>query len=219
VFVDESHASGVWEPSYNFLGFGLFFFDMDNDGHDDAFVANGHVQPKVHTYTAQTTYAERNQLFHHVGGGRFAEVGLSAGPPFRRERVSRGAAFGDLDNDGDLDLLISNNNGPAELLRNEGAKNNRWVQFALRGTKSNRNAIGAKVRLTVNGRTQTKWVRSGSSYLSQSMRRLHFGLGSAEHLDRLEVTWPSGARESFDAAALETGRMHHLVEGAGRAFR
>ncbi len=217
-FTDVSHTSGVWEPSYNFLGFGLFFFDFDNDGFDDAFVANGHVQPKVHDDTPRTTYAQRNLLFRNSGSGKFVEVSPSAGQPFTVERVSRGAAYGDFDNDGSLDILVGNNNQPAELLRNEGARGNNWIQFLLRGTKSNRNAIGAKVQLAAGGRKQTRWVRSGSSYLSQSMLRLHFGLGSTSGIEQLEVSWPSGLRESFNAKSLPAARLHQLDEGSGRVL-
>jgi hypothetical protein len=222
MFTDVSHVSGVWQASYNLLGFGLFFFDYDNDGWSDALVVNGHIQPRVQDYTPQTSYAERKLLFRNTGRGRFDEVGPSAGKPFSVRRVSRGAAFGDYDNDGDLDVLVSNNGQPAELLRNEGTTGNHWIEIELRGGKgkegqpkrsSNRNGIGAKVTVTAGGKTQTQWLRSGSSYCSQSALRLHFGLGNAPSVEDVRVRWSSGREETFTVS--KVNQRVRLVEGTG----
>ena len=233
MFTDVSHVSGVWQASYNLLGFGLFFFDYDNDGLSDALVVNGHIQPRVQDYTPNTTYAERKLLFHNAGHGRFDEVGPSAGNPFAVRRVSRGAAFGDYDNDGDLDVLVSNNNQPAELLRNGGTTGNNWIEIELRGRKgkegegqkdqpphpplSNRNGIGAKVTVTAGGKTQTQWLRSGSSYCSQSALRLHFGLGNAHGVERVHVRWSSGREETFGVS--KVNQRVRLVEGMGHSVQ
>jgi hypothetical protein len=200
LFIEASFRVGVGQPSFLLLGFGLFFGDYDNDGLQDAFVANGHVQDDINLLQSTITYAERNLLFRNLGDGNFREVGRQSGTPFTIERVSRGAAYGDYDNDGDLDILITNNNGPAELLRNEGGNKQNWLQVEVRGKKgkegegrgSNREAIGAKVIVKTGNVTQRQWVRSGSSYLSESMRRLHFGLGRAAQADLVEVRFPSG---------------------------
>jgi enediyne biosynthesis protein E4 len=176
-----------------YLGFGLFFFDVDNDGRSDLFVTNGHVQDDIHLFQSNLRYAQRCQLFRREGGLRFTEVGASAGEPFRSERVGRGAAYGDVDNDGDLDILLSNNGGPAELLRNETTPRGHWLQVETHGTRSNRGGLGAEVIVTAGGRRQRQWVRGGSSYCSASTRCLHFGLRDAARVDQVEVRWPSGA--------------------------
>ncbi|MCS6858975.1 MAG: CRTAC1 family protein [Abditibacteriales bacterium] len=217
MFSDISHVSGVWQASYNLLGFGLFFFDYDDDGLSDALVVNGHIQPRVQDYSPHTTYAERKLLFRNLGGGRFAEVGSSAGQPFVVQRVSRGAACGDYDNDGDLDVLVSNNNQPAELLRNVGGTGNNWIEIELQGRSSNRNGIGAKVTVTAGGKTQTQWLRSGSSYCSQSALRLHFGLGKASRVERVRVRWSNRKEETFEVS--EVNQRVRLVEGTGRPVR
>jgi hypothetical protein len=202
LFLEVASATGFREPSLLLLGFGLFFGDYDNDGWKDAFVANGHINDDIHLLQSNVTHGERNLLFRNRRNGKFEEIGRKAGKPFSYQRVSRGAAYGDYDNDGDLDVLITNNNDVAELLRNESPKRN-WLQVELRGKKgnegegkgSNRNGIGAKVRVGVGKSAQTDWVRSGSSYCSQSMRRLHFGLGDAAQVDWLEVTWTDGRKQ------------------------
>jgi hypothetical protein len=209
MFTDRSYEAGLALTHMPYLGFGLFFFDANNDSRPDLFVANGHVQDDIHLFQNNLRYAERCQLFRGMGGLRFVEISEAAGEPFRRERVGRGAAYGDYDNDGDLDLLLTTNGGPAELLRNDTKARFHWLQVELQGagtTGSNvarpaprasrpagsRNGLGAEVIVSAGGRRQRQWVRSGSSYCSASMRRLHFGLWEATRVDRVEVRWPGG---------------------------
>jgi hypothetical protein len=192
LFTDRTYETGMGEPSLQPLGFGLFFFDYDNDGWKDAFVANGHIQPEIARYEPGQTFAQEPLLFHNRGDGNFEEVHRQSGAALTRALVGRGAACGDFDNDGALDILVTGNGGPARLLRNEGGSQNNWLEIGLLGHKSNRDGIGAEVRVQVGGRTLRDQVRSGSSYLSASDLRLHFGLGRAAQADRVEVRWPSG---------------------------
>jgi hypothetical protein len=202
VFVEVASAAGFREPSLLLLGFGLFFFDFDNDGWQDAFVANGHVNDDINLLYSNITHGQRNLLMRNLGNGRFEDFGKKAGAPFMEQRVSRGAAYGDYDNDGDLDILITNNNDDAQLLRNDSPQRN-WLQIELRGKRgkegkgrgSNRNGIGAQVRVGVGDTVQTDWVRSGSSYCSQSMLRRHFGLGDQTVVNWVEVTWTDGHKQ------------------------
>jgi enediyne biosynthesis protein E4 len=194
-FTDRAYEAGLGPPSLNLLGFGLVFFDYDNDGLLDAFVANGHIQPEIHLRSAELSYAERPLLFHNLGSGQFAEVGHSLGGPFLRESVGRGAAQGDFNNDGRLDLLITSNGGPAELLRNDGGPaaaepKSHWLELQLTGRPPNTGALGAQVTVRAGSLVQRRTVRTGSSYLSQSMTRLHFGLGSHAQADSVGVRWP-----------------------------
>jgi hypothetical protein len=198
-FSDVAFQVGLGEAHLRFLGFGLFFFDYDNDGNKDIFVGNGHIEPNIAQFGEGVSYGERNQLFRNRGDGSFDEVGQQLGAPFRYERVTRGAAYGDFDNDGELDILVANNGQPAELLRNDGGNHRNWLQVELRGKGpggksggSNRDGIGALVTARAGSLTQRDYVSSGSSYCSQSMLRRHFGLGSSGVVDELEVRWPSG---------------------------
>jgi enediyne biosynthesis protein E4 len=193
LFTDRTYEAGLASTHLAYLGFGLFFFDADNDGRPDLFVNNGHVQDDIQLFQNNLRYAEPCQLFRGEGGGRFTDVSATAGAPFRRARVGRGAAYGDVDPDGRLDILLTSNNGPAELLRNDTVPHRHWLQVETRGTKSNRDGLGAEVTVTAGGRRQRQWVRSGSSYCSASMRWPHFGLGDAARVDSVEVRWPSGA--------------------------
>jgi hypothetical protein len=213
LFTDRTYEAGLATTHLAYLGFGLFFFDADNDGRPDLFVNNGHVQDDIQLFQNNLRYAQRCQLFRGLGGLHFAEVGRAAGEPFRRERVGRGAAYGDFDNDGDLDLLLTSNGGPAELLRNDTRPLRHWLQVTLQGSAgrgrqgdgatgrgavhgpvrwSNRDGLGAEVRVMAGGRLQRQWVRAGSSYCSTSMRRLHFGLGDTARVEQVEVRWPGG---------------------------
>lgn len=215
-FMDAAPDVGMFQPTLNYVGWSLFFFDMDNDGRLDAFQGNGHIQPDINAYFPHLTYGQRNLLFHHRGKGAYAEVGAASGTPFAAQRVTRGAAYGDYDNDGDLDILVVNNNDVAELLRNQGGNRGHWLQVELTGTRANRNGIGATVAVTAGGLTQRRWVRSGSSYLSQSMRRLHFGLGSATQAERVEVQWPGGGTTRLAGIAADRRITIHQ-EGALQA--
>ena len=203
--------------SLNLLGFGLIFFDYDNDGRLDAFVANGHIQPDVHRQSTELTHAERPLLFHNAGGGQFVEVGGAFGGPFAREGVGRGAAYGDFNNDGDLDLLVTDNGGPAELLRNDRAAPRdrgkpHWLEFRLVGRPPNTGALGALVTARAGDLVQRRTVRTGSSYLSQSMTRLHFGLGSHVQVDTVEVRWPDGT--ATHSAHVPVDRIVTLYQSA-----
>jgi hypothetical protein len=196
LFVDEAPSSAVGRASLLSLAFGVFFFDYDLDGHPDIFAANGHIEDEIGRVQPKVSYRESALLFHNLGNGRFDNVSTSAGPAFAQPRVARGAAYADFDHDGDLDVLISTNNGPAVLLRNDGGNRNHWLSVRLSGVRSNRDGIGAVVRVSSAGGKQWNMVRSGSSYCSQSDLALTFGLG-ADASASVEVIWPSGAKQEF----------------------
>ncbi|MFQ5790758.1 MAG: CRTAC1 family protein, partial [Acidobacteriota bacterium] len=177
-------------------GFGTNFFDMDSDGDQDIFVANGHIMDHPRFLSDATSYAQRNQLYENQGG-HFSDISARGGAHFRDQKVSRGTAFGDWDNDGDVDLLVMNNNEAPNLLRNESPRRNHWILLRLVGGESNRDGIGALVRLEAGSSTQVDELRSGTSYLSNNDLRLHFGLGRSPRIDRLEVRWPSGVTQVF----------------------
>ncbi len=187
-FEDASAVSGFGPVAFNFSGFGLNPLDAANAGRLDVFIANGHVLETPRMQGA--TYAERPFLMWNDGKGHFTERGCGA--PFRRNLVGRGSATADFDNDGDIDIAVSNSGGPLELLRNEGTHGN-WIGIVLEGTRSNRQGIGAKVTLETEFGRQVREVKAGDSYLSSSDPRVHFGMGSATRVKRLEIRWPSGA--------------------------
>jgi hypothetical protein len=192
LFVDEAPRSEVGRASLLTLGFGCFFFDYDLDGWLDIFVADGHIEKGIERIQSRIKYAQPPHLFRNVDNGKFREVTRLLGDGFSRPRVSRGAAFGDYDNDGDLDIVMTTNNGPAVLLRNDGGNTNHSLRLRLVGTRSNRNALDAVVRVISGGETQSAMVQSGSSYLSQSERVLTFGLGKRSSAEKVEIRWPSG---------------------------
>jgi hypothetical protein len=212
LFVDEAPQSAVGHASLLTLGFGCFFFDYDLDGWLDLFVANGHIEDAIERVQPRVRYAEPPHLFRNLGNGKFAEATQSAGAAFLTPRVARGAAYGDIDNDGALDLLVATNGGPAVLFRNMGTTNNR-LRIKLVGTKSNRDGIGATVRVTAGSDAQTKMLRSGSSYLSSSELVLTFGLGTHSQVDSVEIQWPSGAKESLSKVGLN--QFITIQEGSG----
>ena len=191
LFVDEAPRSEVGRRSLLTLGFGCFFFDYDLDGWLDIFVANGHLEQSIERIQSTIKYAQAPHLFRNTVKGKFQEATRSVGPAFAKPIVARGAAYGDFDNDGDLDIVITTNGGPAVLLRSDGGTN-RSLRLRLAGTKSNRDGLGAVVRVRVGSETQSAMAQSGSSYLSQSEHILTFGLGKAEQADSVEVRWPSG---------------------------
>jgi hypothetical protein len=198
LFEYATRTSGLGFATLPFVGFGVAFLDVDNDLQPDLAIANGHIMDNAPVFRSGATYAQRKLLFRNGGAGRFIEIGRSAGDGFALEKVGRGLAAGDIDNDGDLDLLVTNNGQAADVIRNDGVHGN---SLLVRAVARNRDAVGARVRVTAGGRTQVRVVRAGSSYLGQNDLRLHFGLGGAASADRLEVTWPSGRVETFTSVA------------------
>ncbi len=197
LFVDEAPSSTVGRASLLSLAFGVFFFDYDLDGHPDIFAANGHIDEEINRVQPKVSYKQAPLLFRNLGDRRFENVTSKMGPDFNRPIVARGAAYADYDHDGDLDVIISTNNGPAYLFRNDGGNQNHWLNVRLTGTKSNRSAIGAVVRVESASGRRWNTVRSGSSYCSQSDLALTFGLGSDTRVFNLTVEWPSGAKQQL----------------------
>jgi hypothetical protein len=197
-FSDVTYEASLGNESYLFVGFGTGFFDADNDGRLDLFVANGHVLRNVEKMTDTLTYPQRNQLFWNAGDGTFREVSSDTSDFLRRLRVSRGAIFGDYDNDGDLDVVVTNSGQAAELWRNDSITGNHWLRVRVVGTKSNRDGYGARLTLTAGGVSQIREVRAGASYLSSNDPRVLFGLGDHETAERLVVQWPSGTVQTLE---------------------
>ncbi|MBI2506456.1 MAG: CRTAC1 family protein [Candidatus Latescibacteria bacterium] len=202
-FRDLSFATAIGRASIAQLGWGVEFFDWDNDGDEDLFVANGHVYPQVDQHEVGTTYAQANQLFENQGQGDFIEVSRQAGPGLAEVKSSRGTAAGDLDDDGDLDLVVVNIDDRPSLLRNEGGNRHHWLEVKLAQGGFNPQAIGARVRLLAGGGWQLRELRAGTGYLSQSDQRLHFGLGKEELVERLIVRWPDGEEEVMERVAAD----------------
>jgi hypothetical protein len=210
---DISIAAGVGLPSKNTLGFGCAFLDVDLDGALDLLIANGHIDETVRNIHGNVGYAQAPQLFLNKGGGKFRDVAADVDAGFSQLKVGRGLAYADFDRDGDLDILLTTNNGPAYLYRNENVVGNHSIRFHLLGTKSNRDAIGALVRILANGQTQSRVVKGGSSYLSQSELPVTFGLGKHSAIERVQIEWPSGAKEEFKN--LDAGLSYQITEGKG----
>jgi enediyne biosynthesis protein E4 len=213
LYEDVATRAGVGVPSRNRLGFGCLFADFDLDGALDLVVANGHIDEAVRSLRTGAAHAQPPLLFRNLGNGTFQDVAAAAGADFIRPRVGRGLACGDFDRDGDVDLLMTTNNGPAVLFRNDQLAGNRSLRFRLVGTKSNRDAIGAVVRVFHGGVTQSRMVKTGSSYLSQSELPVTFGVGRQDRVDRVVIDWPSGRTEEFKGVA--AGRAYQCVEGKG----
>ncbi len=217
LFVDEAPRSNVGRDSLLTLAFATFFFDFDLDGWLDIFVANGHIEEEIESVQPKVTYRQPPHLFRNLGRGRFRDVVRELGSDLARPMVARGAAYGDYDRDGDLDLLVTTNDGPAHLFRNDGGNANHWLTVRLVGVKSNRSAIGAVVRVRSASGTQWRMVHSGSSYCSQSQLELTFGLGKDPRIDELVVEWPSGLRQSFRGIAVN--QFLAIQEGAQQPVR
>ena len=212
LFVDEAPRSEVGRATLLTLGFGCFFFDYDNDGWPDIFVADGHIETEIERVQKRVSYAEPPHLFRNLGGGKFEEVTVESGPVFASPKVARGAAYADIDNDGFLDLLVTTNGGRAYLFHNEGGVD-QSLRIKLVGTKSNRDGIGAIVRVGSGNDKQWQMLRSGSSYLSQSELVLTFGLGGKTKADSIEIQWPSG--QSDKLANIPSGQTVTIQEGKG----
>jgi hypothetical protein len=216
LFAYATGESGLGFATLPFVGFGVAFMDADNDAQLDVAIANGHIMDNAPVFRSGTTYAQRKLLFRNAGSRRFVEIGRSAGAGFASEKVGRGLSAGDIDNDGDLDLLVTNNGQTVDLLRNDTVPGNSLLIRPILRT-SNRDAVGARVRVVTSQRTQMRDVRAGSSYLGQNDLRLHFGLGEATAVDRIEVKWPSGHIEVLGSVA--ANQMVTIQEGRGLVRR
>jgi hypothetical protein len=213
LFGYSSLESGIGLPTLPFVGFGVAFLDFDNDAQLDVAIVNGHVLDNAPRFRSGATYAQRKLLFRNTTRRRFTEVGPLTGAAFSALRVGRGLATGDIDNDGDLDLLVTNNGQAAELLRNDGGNRGNALVLRLVGPRGNRDAIGARVRVTAASRTQRRDVKAGSSYLSQNDLRVHVGLGAATIADAIEVKWPDGRIETIKN--VEVNQLITIREGEG----
>jgi enediyne biosynthesis protein E4 len=194
-FIDIAPSSSMGRASLLSLSFGLFFFDYDLDGLPDLFVANGHIEPDINRIQPQVSYSQQPLVFHNEGNDRFQSIGPQLG--FTRKLVARGAAYADINNDGSPDILLSTNGGPAYLFQDVGGSRNNAIRIHTVGTRSNRDGIGAMVKVEAGGATNWQTVHSGSSYCSQSELTLTFGLGKADKADSVEIDWPSGQKDQF----------------------
>ena len=212
--LDRTFAAGIGINT-RWLGWGTGFIDLDNDGWLDLFLTNGHVYPEVAQIKTEAAYKQRKVIYRNLGNGRFADVTERLGAPATTAKAGRGAAFGDFDNDGRIDVAIANVNDMPDLFRLQSDPANHWITIKLAGVYSNRDAIGARVRAVVGDLQQWQEVRGGGSYLSQNDFRIHFGLGRAARVDLIDVRWPNGREESWEN--LPADRFHTLKEGSGRA--
>jgi len=212
-FDDATFRSKLGYATFHMSGFGTRFFDYDNDGRIDLFMANGHVLDNIERYHADTKYAESKLTFHNSGHGIFENISDQLGPDFALPRVSRGAAVGDFDNEGQLDMLVSNNGQPPQLLRNNGGNANHWLEILLIGTKSNRDGVGARVKLRAGDLVLYDQRKGGMSYQSAQDPRLHFGLAAQTKIDLLEVIWPSGTTTKL--SNLKADQIIAIKEGQG----
>jgi hypothetical protein len=211
---DRTFQSGIGRNT-RWLGWGVGFVDFDLDGWLDLFLVNGHVYPEVDQLKTEIGYRQRKIVYRNLANGRFEDVTDALGPPVTTPKAGRSAAFADIDNDGDVDVIVNNVNDTPDLFRTTAPAGRGWLLVKLAGRKSNRSAIGARVRIVVGGRVQTQEVRGGGSYFAQNDLRVHFGLGDAVRVDRLEVRWPSGLEEAWTNVAVN--RILTLEEGAGAA--
>jgi hypothetical protein len=212
-YEDVAIPAGVGFPSRDTLGFGCLFLDANLDGRLDLMTANGHIDDTVRNIRGNVGYAQAPQMFLNRGKDKFQNVSTQVGAGFSQPKVGRGLAYGDFDRDGDLDILITTNQGPAYLYRNDQLEGNRSIRFRLVGTQSNRDAIGAMVRIYQEGLIQSRLVKSGSSYLSQSEFPVTFGVGKRGQVDRVTIEWPNGRTEEFKNLA--TAKAYECVEGKG----
>jgi len=217
IFEDVTYAAKLSYATFHVSGFGTRFMDYDNDGLRDIFMANGHVLDNIQLYHSETRYAEPKLMFRNLGKGIFTDVSGQLGPDFVTPRVSRGAAIGDFDNDGDLDILVNNNGQTPQLLRNDGGNANHWLQLLLIGTRSNRDGVGARIKVTAGDLVLFDEKKGGMSYQSAQDPRLHFGLGQRTTVDKLEIKWPSG--ELTKLTNLKSDQILAIEEGKGLVDR
>jgi hypothetical protein len=211
IFEDATFRSKVGSRNFRMSGFGTRFIDYDNDGWRDLFIANGHVLDNIERFHADTAYREPKTMYRNVRGS-FEDVTAKLGPAMLEPRVGRAAAFADFDNDGDIDVLVTNNGQAPQLLRNDGGNRKHWLQLRLVGVRSNRDGIGARVKVVAAGMTQVDQAKGGMSYQSAHDPRLHFGLGDAARADSVEVRWPSGVVDFFKDVAAD--RVLTVREGS-----
>jgi hypothetical protein len=209
---DRTFAAGIGLNT-RWLGWGVSFVDLDNDGWLDLFLVNGHVYPEVERLKTEGTYKQRKVVYRNLGNGRFEDVSMRLGEPVTTPAAGRGAAFADFDNDGDIDVVVNNMNAPPDLFRLDLRAGAHWTTIKLVGTRSNRSAIGARVRLFAADGVQVQEVRGGGSYYSQNDPRVHFGLGQTARIDRVEIRWPNGRAEQWKEVAID--RIVTLEEGTG----
>lgn len=214
----DATAMAGFGGNTKYVGWGAGFVDYDNDGWLDIIQINGHVYPEIDQHQLGQTFKETRLVYHNLGTGKFKDVSAEMGPGITQRFSSRGCAFGDYDNDGDVDVVVNNMNDYPSLLRNDGGNKKNWIKIKLVGTKCNRTAIGARVRVVTGKHSQTDEVHSGTSVMSQSDLRLHFGLGDAENIDRLEVKWPT-TQEVETFTNLEVNRILTIKEGSGIIHR
>lgn len=212
-FSDVSFSAKIAQASRPYVGWGTGFFDIDNDTWLDLLVVNGHVYPQMDQISSGLGYKQNKLLHINQGNGSFCDASTLAGPALLEKRVSRGAAFGDLDNDGQIDVVVGDLDDAPSILRNEGGNGNKWITLELAGTKGSPLAIGARVKIVADGVTQIEEIRSGGSYLSQNDLRVHFGLGNSAKADSIEILWPSGRVETLKD--IVGGKFYAVLEGAG----
>jgi hypothetical protein len=212
-FTDVSYPSAVALPSLPWVKWGTAFVDLDNDGWLDLITVSGHITALVDNLPAGSGYRQPKLLQLNQKNGIFCDASDQAGPALQQRRVSRGLAVGDLFNDGNMDVVVEDLDGVPTVLRNHGLPGRHWVSFELAGTKSNRLALGARIKIVAGGMTQTDEIHSGGSYISQNDLRVHFGLGNAAKIDRVEIHWPSGKAEAFSDLAVD--RFYAALEGSG----
>ncbi len=212
-FDDDTMQSQLGYATFHMSGFGTRFMDYDNDGWPDIFMANGHVLDNIERYNSSVHYAEPKLMFRNLGNGTFQNVSTALGADFLLPRVSRGAAVADFDNDGNLDILVNNNGEAPQLFRNDGGNTNHWLEIFLIGTKSNRDAVGTRVKLAAGNLVLYQQKKGGMSYQSAQDPRLHFGLGGRRAIDSLQIDWPSGATTRLEA--IPADQIISVQEGIG----
>jgi hypothetical protein len=204
-FLDDSHRAGLVRDSWADLSWGVGFFDFDNDGWKDVFIANGHIYPQVDRAPLNTSYRQANKLYLNSGGSRLVNVNAQAGPGLKIAKSDRGAVFADFDSDGQIDIALSALDDSPTLLMNGGVAESRWILVALAGSTSNRFGVGARVAVRTGNLVQHREVKAGGSYASSNDPRAHFGLGSSKTIDELTVKWPSGKTTRLEN--VETNRV------------